>query len=248
MFRLLKALPLTLAVAALSIIAIGCGSGSSAKVRVVNAIPDASANLDININGTKDFTNVQFDAVYPTQTTPASYVSVPSGSDTIEAFNTGTTSSPVVAPTTASLSGSTQYTVLLGNYLNKSPQAYLMTDNNTVPTTGNVEIRVINGSALANAESTGIDVFIYQTGLQPPGTPQISALPLGSASSYQSLTWESSYHIDVYITNIPAKQLSFDLPQGGSSGTAGQITTLVIMDNPGGASIDPFPLVMVDLN
>ena len=179
MFRLLKALPLTLAIAALSIVAISCGSSGQARVRVVNAIPDASANLDININGTKDFTNVAFDSVYPTQTTPASYVSVPSGSDTIEAFNTGTTTSPVVNSTTASLSGSTQYTVLLGNYLNKSPQAYLITDNNTAPTTGNVEIRVIDGSALANAESTGIDVYIYQTGLQPPGTPQIYDLPLG---------------------------------------------------------------------
>src|SRR5271157_4675975 len=107
MFRLLKALPLALAVAALSIVATSCASSGSTRVRVVNAIPDNGSNggiaLDININGTKDFPSVAFDTVYPTQTTPASYVSVPSGSDTTIASDAGTTTNPVITSTAANV-------------------------------------------------------------------------------------------------------------------------------------------------
>jgi len=248
MFRLWKALPLTLAVAALSSVATSCGSGS-ARVRVVNAIPDNGSQgaiaLDIDINGTKDFPSVQFDTVYPTQTTPASYVSVPSGSDTIIAYDAGTTTNPVVNSNTASLGGSTQYTMLLGGFSAHSPQPYLITDTNTVPTAGNLEIRVINGSAVS-AQYGGIDVYVYQNGLQPPTTPQISGLNLGQGSSYLSLTYESNYCIDFYLHGTGTKYTGC-FAQGGSS-TAGQITTLVIVDLPGGGAISPTPLEMVDLN
>jgi len=244
MFRLLKALPLALAIAALSIVATSCGSSGSAKVRVVNAIPDNGSNggiaLDIDINGTKDFPSVAFDTVYPTQTTPASYVSVPSGSDTIIAYDTGTTTSPVVNSTTASLSGSTQYTMLLGGFAAQSPQAYLITDNNTAPTTGYVNIRIINGSA--SAGTNGIDVAIYQNGLQP-GSPQITGLPLGQGSGYQSLIFETSYCIEVF----PHGSGTYQVNQCYAQAT-GQISTVVIVDTQGGAAISPTPLEMVDLN
>jgi Domain of unknown function (DUF4397) len=242
MFRLLKILPLLLAFIALSIFS-SCGSSHGAQVRVVNAIPDAAANLDININGTKDFPNVAFDTVYPTQTTPASYVSVPSGSVTIEAFNTGTTSNPVVNSTTASLSGSTQYTLLLAGFLNNSPQAFPITDNNTAPSTGDVKIRIIDGSAVFGAN--GIDVAIYQTGLTPPSSPQIMGLSLGQASDYQSLTFESSYTIEVFRHGNGTGLFTFTPPTGF---VTGEIMTMVIVDAPGGGTYSPTPLVMTDLN
>src|SRR5260370_23572205 len=113
MFRLMKALPLTLALAALSIFATGCGSSSQSQVRVIHAISDGPA-LDINVNTTKVFTNLAFSGVQPP---PPAYTKVSSGSDTLEAFDTGTTT-PVINSTSVSLSGSSQYTVLLTRFLN----------------------------------------------------------------------------------------------------------------------------------
>jgi len=49
MFRLLKALPLALALAALTFFAASCGS-SSTKYRVVDTIPDSPVGLDFDVN------------------------------------------------------------------------------------------------------------------------------------------------------------------------------------------------------
>ena len=104
MSRLLKALPLALALAALSIFAASCGSSSPAQVRFVHAISDGPA-MDVNVNGTAEFLSLSFLGVQPNQ---PGYTSVPSGGDTIQGFLTGTTT-PVFSAT-ANLSASQQYT------------------------------------------------------------------------------------------------------------------------------------------
>jgi hypothetical protein len=249
MLRLLKALPLVLALATLSIFNASCGSGGNAHVRVINAI-DATNQLplDVDINGNKDFPNVGTGGVYPTQTTPASYVSVPSGSVTIQAFNAGSTTNPIFGSgITGTLSGSTDYTLLLGGFLSTSPNAYLITDNNTVPTAGNLEVRIINGSALS-AASGGISASIYQGGQSPP-SPQVTNLGLGQASTYVVLPFEQGqqYFIEAFLAGNPTPLFTFGFTPGGSS-TAGSITTLVIVDTVGGGSINATPIYMQDLN
>src|SRR5260370_12188965 len=96
MFRLLKALPLTLALAALSIFATSCGSSSSAQARFVNAIQNTVVygnGLDVEVNGTKKFTGVTF------PNPPAStYTSVAPGSDTLLGLQTATTTQAFTAP------------------------------------------------------------------------------------------------------------------------------------------------------
>src|SRR5258708_26368670 len=86
MFRLLKALALTLALAALSFFATSCGSSSQSQVRVVHAIPHAPA-VDINVNGTKVITNLAFDSFQPA----SGYLKVKAGRDTVPVFGTRTT-------------------------------------------------------------------------------------------------------------------------------------------------------------
>ena len=242
MFRLMKALPLTLALAALSFFAASCGSSSQSQVRVVHAISDGPA-LDINVNTTKVFTNIAFSGVQPT---PPAYTKVASGSDTLEAFDTGTTT-PVINSTSVSLSGSSQYTVLLTGFLNgtgpNAPTFFTITDNNAVPTAGDVEIRIIDGSA--NTPQGGFDVYIV-----PPGanigtlTPQISGLLIGQASLYQTLNISGNVY-EVIVT-----------PNGNQTSiinqtytiTTGSIRTFVIVDNTGGGGINAFPLELNDLN
>ncbi len=89
MFRVLKALPLTLALAALSFFAVSCGSGSKAQVRILNAIPDSpDAGLDVDVNGTKVTTGP---LVFPGFQPSTGYLSVSSGTVRSRRFITGTT-------------------------------------------------------------------------------------------------------------------------------------------------------------
>ncbi len=254
MFRLLKALPLILAIVALSIITASCGS-NQAQVRIVNAIPDASAYLDVYVNGTKIAPNLGFPDVYPTPTTPVSYAQVPSGSDTITSYATGTTTTTISNDPSAKLNASDQYTVLLAGFLQNGPQTYVFQDNNTAPNqnTGqnNVEFRIINGSAYT--PTGGFDVCIYQTDLtSQSATPQITGLLIGQSSSYLSLTYEPSYTVlavahsgNNNCNGTPYVNRSY----GQNNAAGGDITTLVIVDNGGNnQGVSATPIVMTDLN
>jgi len=248
MSRLLTALFLVLCLVSLGLF-IACGNGGNAQVRMINAI-DTSSNLSLDgyINGTKYFTSVGTNQVYPAQTTPAAYVSVPSGSVTVQAYDAGTTTNPLFGSgVTTSLSGSSQYTLLLGGFLNTSPNAYLISDNNAVPASGDMEVRIINGSALS-AASNGISVAIYQSGEAPP-SPQVTGLGLGQGSSYVAVPFEAGvqYFLDVYLSGSPNRLFTYNFSPGGSS-TAGSISTFVIVDNTGGNSISSFPIYLQDLN
>ena len=240
MFRLLKALLLTLALTALSFFATSCGSSSQSQVRVVHAISDGPA-LDINVNTTKVFTDIAFGGVQPT---PPAYTKVASGSDSLEAVDTGTTTA-VIANTSASLSGSSQYTVLLTGFLNgtgaNAPTFNLITDNNAAPTSGNVEIRIIDGSA--NTPQGGFNVYIVPLGANIGTlTPQISGLLIGQASSYQSLNITGNMYEVIVTPNgtqTPYINQTYTI-------TAGSIRTLVIVDN--GNQVSQLPLLLNDLN
>jgi len=133
----------------LSIVATSCGSTNQSQVRVINAVPDAPNNLDVYFNGSKIVTDMAFDAVSPTPSTPAAYTNVASGSIPIEAFTTGNTStnSGAIVPANidANLIGATPYTVVLDGYSTEAI-AEAFEDFNTPPTTGYVEFRVINAS------------------------------------------------------------------------------------------------------
>jgi hypothetical protein len=244
MFRLLKALPLTLA-AALSFFAASCGSSSQSQVRVVQAISDETTALDVDVNTTKVFTNIAFTDVQPT---PPAYTKVASGRDTLQAVDTGTTT-VVIANTSAGLSGSSQYTVLLTGFLNgtgtNAPTFYTIPDNNAAPTSGNVEIRIIDGSA--NTPQGGFDVYIV-----PPSTdirtltPQISGLLIGQASSYQTLNITGNVYEVIVTPNgtqSPFINQNYTIPTGS-------IRTFVIVDNQGGGGGVPsqIPLELNDLN
>jgi hypothetical protein len=253
MLRRLKALPVALAVAALSIIATSCGSGSSAQVRVINAIPDNGANgsiaLDVWFNNNLIITALGVNAVQPAVATPAKYLNVASGNDTIIAYDTGTMSNPVVSSNAETgLSSSTQYTLLLGGFTVNPPQPYLITDDNTPPTANTVKLRVLDGSASEGANA--LNVYIYQTGTPPPppGMPSFQGLTLGQSTGYMPLNFTSGQPPSIMeITRVNGSPIlfNFTLP----SFSAGEIMTVVLDDQPGGTFINTKnPIVMTDLN
>ena len=241
MLRLLKVLPAALALVLLGLFAMSCGSGNSAQVRVVNVISDGPA-VDVEVNTVKSFTDVAVGSVQPQ---PPAYTGVTSGNDTVAVLDTGTTTQ--IFSNTASLNGGTQYTMLLGGFLNGSgnnaPTAYVITDNNTAPVTGNVEFRIINGSP--SAPGGAVDVYIIPPDTGIGGlTPQVSSLELGQASAYISMNYSSTGY-SVIVT--PAGNQTIYINQVYTPPT-NSIRTLVLEDVSGGGFLSQFPLVLNDLN
>jgi Domain of unknown function (DUF4397) len=237
MFRLLKALPLTLGLAVVSFFATSCGSSSQSQIRVVNAIPDVPSNtpLDIDVNGTKVITALAFPNFQPS----SGYTKAASGSVTITALDTGTTTQ--VLSSTGTLSGSTQYTVVLAGFVANAIAAVIR-DTNTAPTSGNVEFRIINASPSGPAS---VDVYIV-----PPGTdianvtPQISGLGSTSqASGYISLAAAT------YAVIVTANANKTPIVNQNYTLVSGQIRSLVLVDNQGGGNgMSTIPVELSDLN
>lgn len=238
MFRLLKVLSLPLALASLGLFAMSCGSSSS-QVRVVDAIPDSPVNFDIQLNGKTVFTNVGFESIEPS----TGYQKVSSGSDSVEFLQTGTTT-PVINSTSINLGGSSQYTVLATGFFNGSgqnaPTAVLLTDNNSAPASGDVTFRIVDASPSA---PSSVDIYIV-----PPGTditnvtPSVSALAFQQGSGYVSL---AAAIYEVIVT--PAGNKTELFPGLDYTLSAGQIRTLVLIDNAGGGN-PPTLLELSDLN
>lgn len=251
MLSLFKILLLILVLVAVGIFLMSCGSGGNAQVRVINAIDSAtSLSLDIYVNGNKVFPAVTTGEVYPSPATPAAYLSVPSGHDTIQAYDTGTQTDGIFGTNgdTMTINGSTDYTLLLAGPNPSSPSVYLFTDSDTIPTSGNMNVRVINGSSISSAGG-GIGYSIYTTGQTPPAAQTVAfgQTSTGGQGGYVSIPFESgqTYFLEVFLKGNATPQFTHSFTPGGSS-TAGQVTTFVIIDSNG--QLDRNPIYMVDLN
>jgi hypothetical protein len=250
MSRLLQAFALTLALAALSAFATSCGSRYSAQMRVLNAIPDGQ-EVDVEVNGTKDFSQLPFTGFAPTP--QPGYTTVPSGGVTIEAFLSGT-GTPAPPLSSMTLSGSTQYTVILEGFNHDTvgidaPTAVPYPDNSTPPASGKLEFRIIN----ASPSSPGglVDVYFEPNpfnGDLTNLTPQVSGLAYTQASAYQSLTANpqgSGYEVIVTASGNQAALIQQTYSSGTTGGT---ITTLVLVDVINGGQMSRVPLLLNDLN
>jgi hypothetical protein len=221
----------------------GCGGNS--QVRVVNAISDAPVNYDLAINGTTLFSDVGFESVSPA----SGYQSVSSGSDSIELFQTGTTTA-VVNATSMHLQGSKQYTVVATGYYGDPSGAdaaglVLLADDNASPPAGNAEIRVAHASPSAPGS---VDVYLVPTGSDiSNAAATISGLMFQQASRYQSLS-AATYAYVLYTVIVTPSGSKTPFINQGYSLSAGQIRTLVLVDASGSKTPSPTPLALVDLN
>ena len=150
------------------VLTLACGAGNS-QIRLLNASPGEPA-LTASVGGTAMGTTVNYG-------TASSYVSVTSGSATLGVEAAGTTS---LINESITLSPSTYYTILAGNY-SSAINATTLTDDNTTPTSGNVSIRIVNASpALGTA-----DVYVLAPGSSlSSASATVSSLNFESASSY----------------------------------------------------------------
>jgi Domain of unknown function (DUF4397) len=251
MSRLFKALPIRLALAALSIFAASCGSTSTpAQVRFVNAIQDTAqygTALDIDVAGTKDFTDIPFQGFQPS----SGYTKIASGGVAIQGLRTGTTTGVFIAD--VSLNPSTQYTLVATGFAISNKVVIISTpDNNIAPPNGDVEFRVINASP---SGPTGVDIYIIPVGsnttIAPPAT--ITNLAYRSTSSYTKLPYNpnvvngANYTMFVTATGTTSPILLTQTLSAGST-SAGAIRTLVLTDQENVNQLNQRAIVLNDLN
>ena len=251
MSRLLKALPLALALAVLTIFAASCGSNAPAQVRFVHAIQDANA-LDIDVSGPnvtskQEFTDISFLGVQPNQ---PGYTSMPSGSDKVEGFLTDTTTG--VFSYSVNWGAGTQYTVIATGFsLTGANGVVLLSipDNIPTPPTGDVEFRVIHASPSGPGT---VDVYIELNPSSGPGLPiTIKGLAYTQASNYVSFAFNPNNDTvppgyTVYVTASGSTQPPFFISEPIYPANAGAVRTLVLTDVQDGKTMNTSFLELSD--
>lgn len=223
MTRLWKLAPVAIGLFALAAVLVntGCASSSS-RVRLMNAFVGQSS-LDMLINSKTVASGVIYGSA-------SGYASVSSGSPNLQIENTGTTN--VLVNQSISIPSKGDNTILA-----TGSGIVVLTDNNTAPSSGNIEIRVINASATLGAA----DVYIVPSGTGiTPGSPTVASLPYQSASGYQSLA-AGSYEV---IFTQPGQAFAV-IDSNPLSFSAGQIRSIVGLDGQNGGFTTA---VLSDLN
>jgi Domain of unknown function (DUF4397) len=242
--RLVEVLSFAVAIVGIAAFAASCGSNSG-QFRVFNAIASSPDNpigsaFDIWINGGLVFSNAQFESTQPN----TGYKSITSGSDTLELFQTGTTTNPYIN-SPLNLAAEIAYTVVLTGNSTTNFAAHVFTDTNTVPTSGNANFRIIDASLNAVGTS-GVDIYILPPGTTPntPGTtPVVTGLTFGNASPYNGVSTGGS--LTVYVTVKGSRTQIAQYPLSGLTGGT-SIRTMIITDS-AGASYPPLLWPLTDV-
>jgi hypothetical protein len=195
---------------------IGCGSSSNAKIRLVNASPDEDS-LDLLVDTKNVASGVGYGAA-------SAYASVGSGTRHLQVEPTGTTN--VLIDSSPSLGSGSNLTLVSLNF-SFNISSVLLTDDNSAPTSGNFKLRIFNASPGMGAQ----DVYLVTFGTDINSVdPTFSSLGFGSAAAYSTL---AAGDYEVFFTTPGQKFINLD--SGKLTFSAGQIRTLLALNNPGGA-------------
>jgi hypothetical protein len=124
---------------------------ANTRVRVLHASPDAPA-VDILVNGTAAFTDVEFNEL-------TDYASLPFGFWNVTVVGAGTTSPAVIGPVVLDLDRYTDYTVVALNDLANIEPLVLVDDNAPVPVE-NAMVRFVH----ASPDAPAVDVAVQGGG------------------------------------------------------------------------------------
>jgi hypothetical protein len=203
---------LTGAVIALS----GCGSGDKTQLRAMDATPQES-EIDVSIDGNSFASNVAYG-------TASDYVSVGSGSHTLQVYPPGVATAYI--DKTISLTSGDKYTVLSANVLS-SANALLLVDENSTPASNTAELRIVNASPALGT----VDVYIVSPGTNlSTVSPTVSGLAFEAVSTYQSLTAKTVYEVYFTLTNQKTAQID----SGPVTYTNAEIRTMVALNGEAG--------------
>jgi hypothetical protein len=192
----------------------GCGS-STAKARIVNASPGEGA-ITATIGGTSVASSLDYG-------TGSSYATVSSGSVSLNVEQSSTSNS--VINETINLASKSTCTILLANY-STSVTAVTLTDNNSSPSSGEFNLRIVQASPSLGAA----DVYVVSPGTSLSSTAaSVTDLSFESASTYLPL---SAGTYEIYFTPTGQKTASID--SGAISFSSGQVRTVVGLNGSNG--------------
>lgn len=135
------------------------------------------------------------------------------------------TSTAIIDTTVSASSGSNLTLISLNHSFNIS--SVVLTDDNSAPTSGNFKLRIVNASPGMGTQ----DVYVVTSGTDINSvSPTFSSLGFGSTSSYSTLTAGSC---EVFFTAPGQKFINLD--SGSLSFSAGQIRTMLSLNNPQGS-------------
>lgn len=206
MNRFLASLPLLFSLCALFILT-GCGSGGT-QLRVLQGSPFQSSVNVLNNGNT-----VSSSLAYGTVT---SYFSAGSSSPHLQ-IELPSSTTPILDQT-LSLSGPNSTFVLVTSL--NSFTGFLVSDNNSAPSSGNANLRILNGSP----DLTSADVYVVNpaNGTSILGlNATVSGLAFQNTSSYQSLS-QGTY--EVFFAFAGTKTVVAD--SGSFTLSAGQVVTV----------------------
>ncbi len=217
--------------------------------RIINAIANypyqSTGGMDITMNGSLEFSAVQFTNINPPG--KDAYQSVASGSDALDVYAKGDSingGQPFLS-SEVNFNGRTQYTILLmGNNLQNPYAAQPFTDNNAVPTTGNFEFRVIDASN--NLGTQQLDIYIVgSVQLVTSGQATANAtIVFGQATPYIAEAGNGSTPWFLVVTQ---HSLRTPILTASYEPNALQIRTILLLDGPNGAGVGQ-PFMYNDLN
>jgi hypothetical protein len=201
-----------------------CGSSSHTRLRFANMTPD-EPSLDLLVDSSK-VSSANFG-------TASGYLTITSGSRNLQIEPSGTTT--VLINQTSSFTSGTDSTILSLNF-SSSISPITLTDDNSSPGSGNVKIRIVNGSP---GLGTG-DVYVVPSGTDiNTVSPTVTNLAFGAASTYLSMT-VGAYEI---LFTYPGQKYAY-IDTGVLSLSAGQIRTVVGLNTASGSTA----AVLSDLN
>ena len=198
-----------------------CGSGT-AKVRLVNAYPSQS-NLDMLIDSKDVASSVTYGS-------GSGYASVSSGSRHLQVEASGTSS--LFSDQNVTFASGSSSSVLTTN-----AGTIVLTDNNATPSSGNISLRVINGSSSLGTA----DIYVVTAGTNiATVSPTFSAITFPSATAYTSVA-AGSYQI---VFTLPGQKVGV-ITSSSLSFSSGQVRSIVGLNGQtGGFTIS----VLSDLN
>lgn len=211
----------------LLLLSLGCGSTHNAQIRFMNAATNlANPQQDLLINSNKVASAIGYGAA-------SSYTKIGAGTEHVQVEPTGTTT-PIIDEN-LTFNTSSQSTIML--FSSPTIATVVFADNNAAPTSGNMNLRIINASPSLGAA----DVYVVAPGTDlSTVSPTVSSLAVQTASSYFTLT-PGTYQ--VYFTAAGSKFSLFD--SGPQTWSAGQVRTVVGLDGEFGGYAST---VLADLN
>jgi hypothetical protein len=201
---------------------------NNGRLRVVHASPDAPA-VDVLVDGVKVLENMPYREY-------SEYLSIPAGMHEVRVNVTGTTTTVLQA--TPTIAAGTDYTAAAVGFAGgRSPalSILLLTDNNALPASGNIKVRVVHGAPSAPA----VDVYVTTPFESLDNkSPVLSNVPFRAASGYLEVP-ASLYQARVAVAGT--KTIAIDSHRLVT--WPGIIRTVIAVDQRGGGS--PFDFIIL---